>query len=473
MSKERLHAIDALRVFAMLSVVALHASISYMTVRMPDLLWAARDPGATPFFDWLSFWLRGLTMRIFFLVAGFFAVKLYEDLGPRGFLENRGQRILIPFLVGGAILLPLIYFVWCYGWIRTGQCDLSQVLRTKFSDGIQRNIHGPAHLWFLEFLLIYYAVFFFLRKLRPAGPSAGRRLIQTILFSPLRPFLLAVPGILILLLDVNVVINFHNTFVPSPIKLLYYSLFFWVGAELYAFRGRLREYTSFSWAYLVASVPFFVWMGELLKRHIASPLQGLEILWLAVAISVFSWLSVFAFFGIFMRTLNRDRALIRYLSGASYWIYLCHFPVVGALQILLLPYDWPAAAKFLMVLLTTFTFGFLSYEWLVRATLIGTCLSGPKSGVWVRPKPFARSAKVGLSLAVTLMIAAGGVSFQNYYNSEKERTRKIIAGYYRTYFHREPDAVGLRHWTDWALNRWGFEKVEREGFARVAQGEPT
>src|SRR3989338_2919986 len=131
-SQERFYAIDALRVFAMISVVFLHASVSYMPTRLPDLLWAARDPSATGFFDWLFFWVRGLTMRLFFLVAGFFAVKLHEDLGSRGFLENRFRRIVIPFLVACGLLIPLLYLVWSYGWIRTGRCDLSQFLRMRY-----------------------------------------------------------------------------------------------------------------------------------------------------------------------------------------------------------------------------------------------------------------------------------------------------------------------------------------------------
>lgn len=463
MNEKRLYAVDALRVLAMLSVVFLHAAVSYMTVRMPDLLWGVHDPSAQPFFNGLFFWFRGLTMRIFFLVAGFFAVKIYETAGPRGFLENRGRRVAIPFVVGCGVLLPLIYFVWGYGWVRTGQCDLGQILRLRFDDPIQRNLFGPAHLWFLEFLVIYYAAYFVLKQMK--FPQVEKsRWVEKALFSPLRPVLLAVPGLAVLMPDVNVTINFHNTFVPSPFKLLYYWIFFITGVWLYAYRARLGEYRRFAWAYLLFSVPCFAAMAKLLERHVTVPLEGWAYAWLVVSMSLFAWFSIFGFFGLFLQALNRDHPIVRYLSGASYWIYLCHFPVVGIAQVVLLPLPAPAAFKFLTVVLTALSFGLISYEWFVKSTLIGGCLNGPKSRSWAELRPLSLKSRCGLSFCVFFLVVMCGASFQRYYDSERKRYEETVAGYYRKYLHREADPIGLKHWTDWALDRWGLERVEREGF---------
>jgi len=471
--KERYHAIDALRVFAMLSVVFLHSSISYMPTKLPDLLWAARDSAAHPFFDWLFLWIRGLTMRIFFLVAGFFAVKLYQDLGPIEFLQNRRRRILIPFLVGSLIILPITYCIWSYGWLLSGQCDLSQVLRAEFNDDIQKNLYGPAHLWFLEYLLIFYFIYFLVRSFVPAskneGVSFGGVWIERILFSPLRPFFLAIPSILILWFKIDVVINFRNTFMPDPFKLLYYGVFFFVGVWLYRFREKLKRFTSFGFFYLLLSVPVFICMGLLLKKHFVRPLVGLEHLALASAISLFAWLSVFAALAIFMRFLNKGRPLIRYISSASYWVYLSHFPVVAVTQLIILPMDVPVALKFSVSVLTALAFGFLTYEFIVRNTLIGACINGRVSESRLMAYPFTLRARLGFTFVVLMVVITGGVSFQNYYHHEKIRYEKAITDYYREYLHREPDANGLRHWTAWALGRWGLEKVEEEGFLKAPE----
>ena len=468
--KERFHAIDALRVFAMVSVVFLHSSISYMPTRLPDLLWAVHDPSATAFFDWLFFWIRGLTMRVFFLVAGFFAGVLYEDRGPKAFLENRLRRIAIPFLVGSGVLLPLLYFIWCYGWLETGRADLSQVLRMRLDAPIQRNLYGPAHLWFLEFLVLFYAVYYAFRRVRPGFVRPGG-VVEKIIFSRLRPLALAVPSMLILWLDVDVVINFHNTFIPNPLKFLYYGFFFLAGTWLYPFRERLQNLAAGANAYLAASLPVFIGMVALTRAHIAKPLAGPGYFALVAATSLFAWLSVFAMLGYFMRFLNREIPLVRYLSGASYWIYLCHLPVVGLMQVFLLRFELPAALKFSAVVLTALGSGFLTYEVFVRNTSIGLCLSGPKHFGGMPPRPLTLKVKTTLTAFMLCAVVLSGTSFQHFYNEEKKRYEGTLAGFYRQYLHREPDAVGWRHWTDWALNRWGLEKVERIGFIEAGRKE--
>ncbi len=41
---------------------------------------------------------------------------------------------------------------------------------------------------------------------------------------------------------------------------------------------------------------------------------------------------------------------MRFLSEASFWIYLVHVPIVALLQVLLLPLGWPGPLKFLLIL---------------------------------------------------------------------------------------------------------------------------
>lgn len=77
--------------------------------------------------------------------------------------------------------------------------------------------------------------------------------------------------------------------------------------------------------------------------------------------------------------------------------------------------------------------------------------------------------KVTLSVALTLLIVFVGVAYQYRYNLERARIEQSVTGFYRRYLGREPDPNGLRHWVRWAQDRWGIEKVEREGFVEVAK----
>ena len=75
--------------------------------------------------------------------------------------------------------------------------------------------------------------------------------------------------------------------------------------------------------------------------------------------------------------------------------------------------------------------------------------------------------KVTATLLVLLGVADFGILYQYAYHQRRDKYEKIISGYYRQYFEREPDTIGLRHWTTWALNKWDLEKIRLLGFEEV------
>jgi len=72
--------------------------------------------------------------------------------------------------------------------------------------------------------------------------------------------------------------------------------------------------------------------------------------------------------------------------------------------------------------------------------------------------------KVRLTSLIIAVVILTGVCYQYQYHKRQLKYQKMIQGYYLEYFGREADAIGLRHWTTWALNKWGIEKVRRLGF---------
>jgi peptidoglycan/LPS O-acetylase OafA/YrhL len=67
---------------------------------------------------------------------------------------------------------------------------------------------------------------------------------------------------------------------------------------------------------------------------------------------------------------------VRYLSDASYWLYIMHMPVVVGLQFALLPVPLPALAKIPIVLALAVAILIASYDLMVRPTWIGALLNG-------------------------------------------------------------------------------------------------
>ena len=347
-SGPRFHGLDALRGLTMVLVVVLHAALAYNVVAIPNLIWAARDPAAHPVFDVLCWWTLGISSP-FYLISGFFSVELVRTRGMRAFLINRAKRIIGPFVVAGLTILPITFFVWVGGWLISGQCTLREIGRMKFhARGYQHNLYGPAHLWSLEYLtlmLVVYAMVLGLGPLirRPSWlivPKAAW--LRDLLTSPWRPLLFALPTTLILWgghhrLGIDAIMDRSNSFVPEPFRLLHNSTFFFVGVMLHQLRHDLGRLADRSWTYLILSVPVFVCRAMFIRQDLELPLPAMAELAMVALGALFVWLISFGLLGLALGTFQRPRPALRYLADSSYWVYLCHLPIVGLLQIDLLP----------------------------------------------------------------------------------------------------------------------------------------
>src|SRR5262245_17392758 len=117
----RAHFLDALRAVGMLLVIMLHAAVPYLVEPMPRLLWSTRDRSPSPTVDALFWWDECFVMPLFFVIAGFAAAESYRARGGRAFLVQRTRRLLVPLLVGGAVILPVTFYIWAVGWVLDGR----------------------------------------------------------------------------------------------------------------------------------------------------------------------------------------------------------------------------------------------------------------------------------------------------------------------------------------------------------------
>ena len=150
---QRLHALDAVRGFALLLGVAFHAALSFMP-GWPPGIWAMVDNSPSPFLADAAFVAHIFRMSLFFLLAGFYARLLHQRLGTGGFWKNRLLRIAVPLVAGWALLYPLVMWVWIAGVSKSfgGNPPAMPEMPKTFGT------FPLAHLWFLYQLLQLYAV---------------------------------------------------------------------------------------------------------------------------------------------------------------------------------------------------------------------------------------------------------------------------------------------------------------------------
>jgi hypothetical protein len=106
---ERLHALDAVRGYALLLGIVLHATVSFIPA--PSRVWIIQDSQPSITLGVLFFSIHVFRMTTFFLIAGFFAHLSFHRRGAWGFIKDRLQRIALPLVVGWPILFTAMAMV--------------------------------------------------------------------------------------------------------------------------------------------------------------------------------------------------------------------------------------------------------------------------------------------------------------------------------------------------------------------------
>ena len=364
----------------MLLGIVLHAAVSLAPVPIP---WPAHDVSRSEGFILLLAPIHGFRMQVFFLLAGFFGHLLWRRLGTRGFLLQRAQRIGMPFVAGLVILIPMILLLWIWADSRTGSTFMARQ---------ERNLtllsYPTAHLWFLEMLLILYALAVALARVGewlhiaswlPRIDAAFDWLMR----QPFKPLLLLVPTIALLWLGPQIpeIDNAGMRLLPTAAAVAYYGLFFAVGWWLHRRIHMLDSMRKWLLPYFaVALAAFFVLGGSMMAAASAGAARN----WTAIkftaltAAALYAWCMTFALTGLFLRFAGGHRPWVRYLADASYWWYLWHLPIVMMLQIWIA--QWPLSGwlKLLLILAVTVAILLPSYHTMVRYTFIGRIMNGAR-----------------------------------------------------------------------------------------------
>jgi peptidoglycan/LPS O-acetylase OafA/YrhL len=382
---ERLHALDSLRAVAMLLGIVLHAMMSFVAWPFD---WPAHDVYRSHVFDGLVYLVHGFRMPLFFLVAGFFAHLLVQRLGVRGFARQRARRIGIPFLAGMLLVIPLIALIWLWA----DPAGLAEIERKRPRSLLT---YPTAHLWFLQMLMILYALAIgghAAMQRAPAswmqGLDAGfdwlvQRWYKPLLFVPPTVVLLSF-GPFVPEIDLS-----GRSLLPGWQAVGYYGLFFGVGWWLHRrmhLLETLRRWLPLSFCIAAACFLLAGTAVQALAQGRGDPVAMKLLAWGAAA--GYSWTMTFAVTGLFLKIAARQREWMRYLADASYWWYLWHIPPVMVLQAVVAPWTLHPALKLLVIIGGAVAVLWPTYQLFVRYTWIGALLNGPRS----RPLPVARAA---------------------------------------------------------------------------------
>lgn len=399
-SDTRLHALDAVRAFALLSGLVLHAAMSFM----PGLAAVGfpADSSQSATLEALFFVIHVFRMLLFFTIAGYFAHMLFQRKGAASFVQNRAKRILVPFAAGWLLFGPIamaVVYVALGPPLPDGQ---AAALPDAFPLG---------HLWFLYYLLLFYAATLALHHamtLLDRGRALRARIdaaMGSLCRSRLAPAMLAAPIAACLYLTPDWVMwtgiaSPDTGLVPRWPPSIGFGSAFLFGWLLQRQSGALsiwRRRWTLHLGVAVALTAVSYWLVERVPDPLAVE-PGIKLAY-AVTYSTAAWSWIFGLIGAALRFFSSESSVRRYLADSSYWLYLAHLPIVFALQLTVR--NWPLhwTLKFPLVVIAAVVLLLVSYHYLVRFTWIGRVLNGRKHERSVAPgsaavRPAAPSYRV-------------------------------------------------------------------------------
>jgi glucans biosynthesis protein C len=392
----RFHELDAVRAFALLLGVVFHAAESFGP---NNYYWAVVDCSPSSFLEWCRFACHSFRLELFFVIAGFFARLLLVRRGTSEFVRNRTQRILVPLVVGWFLLYPVLVFIWTWGWSVSGRLqEMGIPPEAKdfpawkltigfFLTGGFLKKFDLTHLWFLHQLLFIYLLVLGVRWIVARLDTSGKGMLRCdSLFGRLNRWPGALIGYTVLTIPMLLLMRGWTVDTPkeSLIPQLPTSLLFgfcFLAGWLWNRQTQLLEILTKRWQWHLA-IGAVVWIlfGLLEPMIPFRRLTRQQLLWthltFATCYALMMWALALGFLGVFGRFCANPSPWRRYVTDASYWIYIVHLPLVVALQVALgrLPIPWPIKYPFICVV--SLVLLFLSYHYLVRTTFIGVQLNG-------------------------------------------------------------------------------------------------
>jgi peptidoglycan/LPS O-acetylase OafA/YrhL len=347
-----------------------------------------REPSSTTL-GVLFFVSHMFRMSLFFLIAGFFGRMLLERRGPRGFVRDRAKRILLPLVLGIPTVMLLFAVLGGLGYLLSGT-NVAELLRMQ--ERLNTPVEGATfpwmHLWFLYYLLLFYAGALVLRAAGLVVDRAGR--LAGALDAVVRFCLRGVWGGALLGLPLAAYFYALDgwaswtgllaplALMPQTASILSYGLPFAFGWLAHRQVDRLlaleKCWLQFSLTAVALTVVCLM-LGGLTPRWVPY-LDDRTLAWFTAAYMAGIWCWIFGLIGLAVRFLSDANPTRRYLADASYWMYIVHLPVLAFFAAWWNPLPWHWTIKYPLQIGATIAVLLVSYRYLVRSTLIGATLNG-------------------------------------------------------------------------------------------------
>lgn len=361
--------------------VILHAAIAYKAGYHPRY-WIRDSAASTYFFDYLYFWIHSFRMPLFFMLSGFFTALLSSKIGLKAFVWNRFKRIVIPLIFCVILIVPLSVAPFSFSRIfidqgGTVQAAWNQAILDLKAVFLFQEFKGFQHFWFL-LNLIYFYLFFSITKRLGFDWSRLQGMFKSGWILPLS-ILFAATYLILLGYFKDITPSIWTGLFPRNPQLIYYGLYFVGGIFLYYNRTLLPLIAKAGIPFIVIGTVISVALTWYLNSNMSDTNLHSDLYLFKFLYALQNVTLAIGLMGICLKLFTSESPVLRYMSDASYWVYIVHLAIVASSQLLWMVLEVPVYLRFILTILVTTVISYVSYHFLVRFTLIGEYLHGRRT----------------------------------------------------------------------------------------------
>jgi peptidoglycan/LPS O-acetylase OafA/YrhL len=345
--RPRLFFLDNLRAVAIVLVIVLHASITYMVY--PPTWWYVLDPNQSIVFTWLVLLIDVPIMPALFFVAGYFALPSLQRRGPGGFIREKVVRLAVPWVLGVVFLAPLETYM---AYVSRGTA--MGYLQFWTTDFWGPWVYQQSVYWFLGVLFAEFVLLAWVREASPRLRASVPRVEQPrqrvfVMFIALT----AAGSILVSpFFGLDDWKPIWLLFVVQPARIAFYVGFFVLG--IYAERRGWFKCTGFrpdlgpwGWGCVLTGIAY---LGFRMSGTMATvPEKAVE----SVLFSAYCLTAVIAGVALFQRSIDSAGRAWRTLAANSFGIYYIHPLILYPLAYLLVGLSTPSLVKATILIVVT------------------------------------------------------------------------------------------------------------------------
>jgi glucans biosynthesis protein C len=364
-ARPRLTYVDNLRIMLMSLVILVHLAITY-GAPVGDWFYVEQGASNLPAQVAQAFFIiasQAFFMGMFFLISAYFTAGSFDRKGSRAFLIDRLKRLGIPLLLFFFVINPLTSYVAARGQGFGG--TLADFVGTAGLD-----VLGVGPLWFVEGLLYFALLYALWRRLRGPAPAPADRPLPS--------------NMAIALFGLGLGLAAFALRLVAPVGWYLEPLHFQVGhwvqyVALYAVGvvayqrnwQRLSDAQSAPWRWvalvLLLLLPVLFLAGGAIEEGVDPFMGGLH--WQALVYAIWEQVAavsiIITLLTWFRRRLNRQSAVFRAASDATFATYVFHPAVLVLLALTLTNIHLDLSLKFLLVAPFALALAF-GVGWLVR-----------------------------------------------------------------------------------------------------------